>query len=264
MTYQEQHLSSSAFQALDRIRATAYQSVDEAYGVGHAAADLAIATPLAYHNGHHTRTVAEGARKMAAALGLSAAESAVSVTAGAAHDLIQLKPRGVMEQESAEWLETAFREAGIPQWAQRAGSLAILGTEPLFSEDGRLVGQKVSELDFVSHSERDIAHSVACADMSQIHDRFGPLYGHQLYAEIKAVSLLEEPPLDGLLPFQRRQAELAATYRYPNATGEAVFGARRAAVAAYQAELAVKLERGDITSWHGVIGADLAFAAAQS
>ena len=219
---------------------------------------------LAYHNRHHSEAVRSGTEAMGEALGLTSTEMAIGRVAAAAHDIVQLKPRGVMEHESADWLAERLRARGIfPEFAVAIGSLAILGTEPVI-ENGRIVGQAAATQEYPSKRAELVAHSVACADLGELYSPQGPLLGHDVYKESQGVGQREVPSMDNLLNFQRGQAAFTDGYRYPNAEAERVFGELRGPVAAYSAQMLEQLERGDIESWSQLIEQDKAFMCAHS
>jgi hypothetical protein len=217
---------------------------------------------LAYHNRHHSEAVQQGTERMGEALGLTRSELAIGRVAAAAHDIVQLKPRGVMEQESAEWLAERLDRRGFTGRAIAIGSLAILGTEPLF-ENNRLVGQVASIQEYPSKSAELVSKSVACADLGELHSPLGPLLGHDLFKEICGTAPDEEPPMDKLLGFQQGQLWLAENYQYPHVKGEAAFGGLRGKVVEYSAKVLGQLERGEIT-WRQLIEQDKAFARANA
>ena len=245
--------------AAEQIETEALEIVEARYGSGYPHYLGGEDGGLAYHNRHHSEAVQTGAIRMSEALGLTPAETAIGSMAAAAHDIVQRKSRGVMEQESADWLAAEMQRRGIfPARAVEIGTLAILGTEPTF-EDNRLVGQVASQLEYPSRSAEMVAKSVACADLGELHSAQGPLLGHELFKEINGVAPAGEPPMEKLIGFQRGQVGLVESYQYPLAEGERVFGGLRGKVAAYSAKLLGQLERGEITSWQQLIAQDQAF-----
>ena len=173
---------------------------------------------LAYHGGYHTIAVPRDALKLAGALDMSLPERTAARVAGYAHDIVQLKPRGVMEAESAAWLVEQMRSHGLPEVMAEAGALAILGTEPVF-EGNVLVGQKATELDYPSRSAERVARAVACGDFGDMYGPLGPYLSHKLWQEIKSVEPGEEPPLEGFENYLRGQIALREAYRYPPSRG---------------------------------------------
>src|SRR5581483_12293197 len=126
-------------QAMEMIGNRALRLVSSEFGSGYPFYRGGHNGGLAYHNAHHARQVKIGGAIMAEALGLPSSEAAVVRAAALAHDIVQLKPRGIMEQESAEWLEGEIaRRQILPAAAGEIGALCILGTEPI-AENGRIV-----------------------------------------------------------------------------------------------------------------------------
>lgn len=247
------------FLATEAIATDALNIVEDQYGSGYPLYHGGENGGLAYHNRHHSEFVQEGTGRMCEALGLSPTERAIGRVAAATHDIVQLKPRGVMEQESVDWLAAEMRRRGIfAEQAVQIGALAILGTEPTF-DGNRLSGQVVTELDYPSRSAELVAKSVACADLGELYAPTGPLVGHELYKEINGIAPGDEPDIAKLIGFQRGQVALADSYRYPLAKGEEVFGKLRGQVVDYSAEILDALERGDISSWSELIARDQAF-----
>jgi hypothetical protein len=251
-------LSDAQVLATQAVGERALDIVEERYGSGYPQYVGGQNGGLAYHNRHHSEAVQEGSARMCDALGLTPAERAIGRMAAAAHDIVQLKARGVMEQESADWLEAETRYLGLLEPAIAIGILAIKGTEPLF-ENNRLTGQMASELWYPSKSAELVSKSVACADMGELHAAIGPLLGHELFKEIRGVAPANEPPLDSLVNFQRNQVILAEAYQYPLPAGDRVFGKLRAKVASYSNQVLNSLERGEIESWSELIARDQAF-----
>jgi hypothetical protein len=256
-------LSDDQVFVAEAIGGRALDIVEERFGSGYPEYTGGQNGGLAYHNRHHSEAVREGFARMSDALRLSPAERAIGRMAAAAHDIVQLKARGIMEQESADWLEAEMRRSGFFEPAVAIGTLAIKGTEPVF-EDNRLVGQMASELWYPSRSAELVSKGVACADMGELHAATGPLLGHELFKEIQGVAPADEPPMDSLVSFQRNQVILAETYRYPLRAGDRVFGKLRSEVTDYSSQVLNKLERGEIESWGELIARDQAFLRANS
>jgi hypothetical protein len=215
---------------------------------------------LAFHNEQHPRFVAAATNRMAGYLGLSQLAQATAEVAAKAHDVVQLKPRGVMERESAGWLaEQLFRR--YPKSGIEAGRLAILGTEPIF-ENGKIIGQMATRLDYPSKEAEQVGLSVACADLGgELYRPLGPYRGHMLYKEMQGVHDPDKaPPLDAFVDFQTGQIAFTAEYRFPHREGDAVLGGLRSEVVRYHEQLAARLQAGTIDSWDQVLTADLAFA----
>ncbi len=253
LTLTDEQLVAAADVAQDAII-----TMDARYGTGfpHFAAGE---HNLAYHNGYHARTVAEDGLRVAQALGLALPELVTVEVAGYAHDIVQLKPRGVMEAESAEWFKEAMLRRGLPPAMAEAGALAILGTEPVFDEENRLVGQVATQLDYPSRSVERIALSVASGDFGQMFTPVGPHLSHRLYQQIKGAQPDEVPSMDGFASFLARQIELRENYRFPVPEAERVLATHRRATIRYGGVLLGLVQRGDVTSWDQVMAADKAF-----
>ena len=214
---------------------------------------------LAYHNEYHSAAVARDAEKVGVVLGMSAAELATTRNAALAHDIIQNKPRFVMELESAGWFNEQARLQGLPAVVGEAGRYAIVGTEPLFNRKGILVGQAVSQLLFPSKSVERVAKSVACGDCGELYTPMGPYQGHKYYQEIQGVGPMDEPQMDDLLAYEQGQMALREGYRYPLKEAGRVLATHKRQVMKYGEQVLKQLERGDITSWRQLEQQDLAF-----
>lgn len=250
-------LSAAQIQETEAVSANALDIVEARYGSGYPHYHGGENGGLAYHNRHHSRAVQRGTEQMAEALGLNAAERAIGRVAAAAHDIVQLKPRGVMERGSAEWLEAQL-QGRLPAGLVQIGVLAILGTEPVLT-DGKLTGQMASELIYPNRSAERVALSVACADLGELHSAQGPLLGHELYKEIQGVAPAAEPDMEKLTGFQRGQLWLAQYHQYPHPVGEQAFGRLRGAVVNHTAEVLADLEAGTLDSWLELIRRDEVF-----
>lgn len=215
---------------------------------------------LAYHNMQHTMDVMDATRQITHELGLSPHDQAVALMAAAAHDVVQLQPRGVMERGSAAWLAARMIEAGFDKADITAAELAILGTEPLISQDGLMVGQRMELQEYPSQAAALIAASVACADMAELFSAWGPLRGRQLYQELRDTDAPEEPPFNGLKASQRIELELLQNYRFPHPIGEVLFGGLRQEVIDHQVAITQDLFLGRIATWDELLGRDTAFA----
>ena len=234
--------------------------VTSRYGTGNPAEAL---TPeivdLPYHNMEHTISVRRNSLRMAEALGLNKLDTAIVELAASAHDIVQKKERGVMEQESAEWLEEKMRNVGFSEDDINAASLAVLGTEPLVSQDGMIMGQKVDLIQFTSDRALEIAMCVACGDMAHLYQPNSALLSRDLYKEIKGVSSDAQPPMDGLLQFQKISLNLLRDYQFPHPMGERLFGSLRQESIEYQTWITQQLSLGMITSWDQLLQQDAAF-----
>lgn len=241
-----------------KIADLALDTVEENYGTGFPHFIGGQEGNLAFHGGYYTVAVVRDALKVAGALDLSLPERVTARMAGYAHDIVQLKPRGVMEQESAKWLTEAMRSRDLPGVMAEAGALAVLGTEPIF-EDGVIVGQKATVLDYPSKSAERVAKSVACGDFGDMFGPMGPYLSHKFWQEIKGVEPGEEPPLEGFEDFVRGQVALRQSYRFPLKEANRVLATHRMPVIRYGEQVLRQLERGNITSWRQLEAQDLDF-----
>lgn len=244
---------AAQFSDASALTAESLQIVEQRYGSGYPYFSGGQ-SPLCYHNRHHSEQVSQGAEVMCEALGLSRTAQAIGKLAGSAHDIVQLKPRGIMEQESAEWLSEQMFSKSFNLPPMEIARLAILGTEPMF--EGGQLRQKVSELTYPSKEAELIAMSVACADLGELYAPLGPRLGHELYKEIKGVSPNRKPLMQDFLEFQRGQVGLVRSYKFPHPKGEEVFGRLRSQVIEYHEDLLYHVEQGEITTWSEVIEAD--------
>lgn len=251
-------LEQAIIDASEQIGCLALEQVDATYGAGYP-----LWTPgsqeLSYHNGHHARAVGDAAFSMTEALGLSRVEQEVAKRAGFAHDIVQLRGRGIDEAASADWLMAAMQERKLfPAELMTMGRMAIIGTEPLF--DGTvLVGQKATELEYPDRRTELVAKSVACGDLGELFQPQGPFLGHQLFREIKGMVPEHELPMDALLGFQRNQQALIDRYEYPLVEANTLLATHRPQVSEYNAQLVEQLEQGAIETWDDLIARDMAF-----
>ncbi|HSX42551.1 MAG TPA: hypothetical protein VLF59_00510 [Candidatus Saccharimonadales bacterium] len=256
-TPEREVLTTDQLQETERVGTEALDLVEARYGSGYPHYRGGENGGLADHNRRHSWAVVQGMEAMADALDLSRTERAIGRTAAAAHDVVQLKARGVMEQESATWLEARLQGL-VPAQIVRMGTLAILGTEPIL-EDGKLTGQVAAQLSYPDSRTELVAKSVACADLGELHSARGPLQGHELYKEIHGVTPADTPDMEGLVNFQRSQVWLAENYHYPHPMGERVFGGLRGVVVDYSAGMLDQLESGRIETWQQLVDHDEAF-----
>ena len=253
------HLNAQQIEDLSQLTYIALSTVDRCYGVSFSEVFPAMHVQLAYHNGHHARAVSRGAAAVGAAVELSKEACAVAKVAGAAHDIVQLKGRGVDEVESAAWLTEKLQTVeGLPEPVAKIGALAILGTEPTF-ENGAIVGQKATTMDYPSKLAELVTKSVASADLGELYTPQGPLLGHELYREIQRTAPSKIPPLDGLLHFQRDQVQLMHTYEYPLAAANDVLATHRHETTAYAEHVLKQLERGEIHTFDQLLAQDANF-----
>lgn len=235
----------------------AVQTVDAQYGTGFPHF-VSGEHNLAYHNGYHSRAVPEDAVKVGKVLGFTMPELIVTEVAGSAHDIVQLKPRGQMEAESAQWLVEQMRCRRLPGVMAEAGGLAILGTEPIL-EDGKLIGQVATRLEYPSKSAERVALGVACGDFGRMLTPIGPYLSHKLYQQIKGINPDEDPPMEDFARYLAGQAALREGYRFPLAEAEPILATHRREVIAYGENVLRLVERGDIGTWQQLEAMDLAF-----
>lgn len=220
---------------------------------------------LAYHNAHHARQVKTGGAIMAEALGLSSSAAAVVRAAALAHDIVQLKPRGIMERESAEWLKNEVaRRRILPAATGEIGALCILGTE-LIVEHGRVVGQMVSRLEYASKAAEAAAHSVAAGDFYHLYSPGALRMAHDIYLEMNDLPPDSKPPLDeAFVRFQRYSAAFSDEFTFAHPAAKQLFGGLRANVVTRASWIADEVERGNIEDWDQLLAEDEAFRRAHS
>lgn len=244
---------------IEKVGDDALERVDKAYGDGYPRYRRHGSHELAYHNGHHAREVGGTAFKLCTLLDMDQLACETARTAGYAHDLVQLKGRGVDERESAQWVERELGRREIVNPSLRSmGALAIIGTEPLFSS-GKLVGQKATELRYPSRDSELMAKSVASADLGELYQPQGPLLSHQLFREINGMARPDQLDMDKLTGFQRNQVELLEHYRYPLPKARQTLTRRKPQIMAYSTGLLRQLEAGAFETWNEVIERDRAF-----
>lgn len=244
---------------LDTLGAAALKHVDREFGTGYPHFRGGYGGGLAYHNGHHTRSVQAGALRFCQDTGCAPSEVKTAAVAANEHDSVQLKPRGVMERESAQRLAQGMARRRLPPPAIAAATLAILGTEPIM-HGSQLTGQMVSRLRFPSKAAERVALAVACGDFSELYAPIGPYLAHRLWQEIKVGSPHQSPPMEDLAAFQKTQLALADNYRYPHPRGEGLFGGLRTKVVAYHARILKQLQQGTLERFDQLLEQDLAFA----
>lgn len=232
--------------------------VDTTYGTGYPENQPGERT-LAYHNGHHARSVGRTAFRLCVLLDLPQIDRITAKSAGFAHDLVQLKGRGIDEGESAAWIKQQLSTGDIVSPDQRGkAALAILGTEPLF-ENGKIVGQKATSIDYLTHQAELVAKSVAAGDLGELYTPQGPLLGHQLFHEIQGMPPTNELSMDKMTDFQRNQLGLLESYRYPLPLAERELTTHKAQVISYATQLLRMLESGSIESWDDIMRLDTQF-----
>lgn len=261
MSEQLQNLTLNAEQlaAVADLGRETLQTMDARYGSGFPHFEGGSEANLGYHNGYHARTVDEDSFKVGQALGFWPAELLTVGLAAKAHDVIQLKQRGVMEAESAAWLTEKMARRRLPAVMAQASALAILGTEPVF-EDGQLVGQVATQQDYPTKSAERVGLAVGCGDFGRVLSPSGPLLSHRLYQQIKGCTPDQVPPLgEEFARFLTAQTTLRENYRFPLSIAEQILGKHRRQVIAYGEELLRQVQRGDLESWQQLEAQDLAF-----
>lgn len=214
-----------------------------------------------FHNGYHASTVSSDSNRMAKAIGLNDAERSIVSLVGFAHDVHQSFPanRRHDEAQSARWLKQKIEEQGtLPLAVSRICDLAIRGTEPLFDENFNIIGQMASELEYPSKSAELIAKCVACGDLGIIYQPMSPYTSHMFYNELERCA--GDPPMNGLLAFQQKQAAMLANFRYIMPEAESVLATHKREVIAYTNKVLAQLEHGEIETWSQLLAQDLKFA----
>lgn len=259
----EQHIvfQAAQFRDAETLTQESLDVVERRYGSGYPSFRDG-AQPLCFHNRHHSEFVSQGADLMGEALGLSSTARAIGRLAGSAHDVIQLKPRGIMEQESADWLTKKMFAKSFNVPPMEIANLAILGTEATF--EGTTLKQKVVELSYPTKEAELIAYSVACADLGEVFSPLGPRMSHELYKEIHGISPGQHPPMGPFLKYQQDNLALVQSYEYPHSMGEKVFAKLRSQVIEYHEDLLYHLQSGEISTWRQVMEADDNFRWAMS
>lgn len=250
--------------AMREARDTAITTIDVTHSTGYPDFHKQNFAPLTFHNGLHGRLVSHDGEMLASAIGQPRLYVVTTRTAGAAHDLVQVPGSATNEEESAEWFADHLRQTGVvPEAAIVAGSLAILGTKPIF-ENGILVRQKATELEYPSKEAELTAKCVAAGDLGHLYRPHGPLFSHLLYAEIQKSTPGQTPDMDQLLNFQRNQITMLETYEYPLAAAERHLATHKREVMKYSQEIFRQLEAGGIGSWEALIKSDVAFMKAHN
>lgn len=255
-------LTSSQITQLDKVGQEGLQSVNQKYGTGfpnfHGGRD-----PLAYHGGDHSVAVADGAERVAEAMGLSLTYRRLAHCAGLWHDEVQLKARGVMERESAERAQGALGRRQLPQWAAEVVGLSIRGTEPAMRGSAP-DGQMVKRLKYPDRSAELTAYAVASADLN-IYAPLGPLRSHLWYAETLNVPGNKVPSLRDFAKYQRGQVGFAANHRFPHPVAERLFAGngQRSRAVAYAERILGMAERGELETWGQLLTMGMDYARQQ-
>lgn len=251
---EKQSLSESA----ESIMKSVIGSIDARYGVAYGQFQ-AGATPLAYHNGFHTRNVVGDFEQLAPAADLTDDETLIGRLASSSHDMVQGQGIGINETASGIWLVTELEtKTTCPESLRTMAGLAVFGTEPVF-EGPLMVDQVANRQDYPSKRHELVAKAVASADMGRIYTPIGPYVGHLLHHEIVGSQADEITVYDRLLDFQRNQPEFLDTYVFPLPQADKVLGEHKAKVITYAETLVEMIERGDVENWQQVLDRDLAF-----
>lgn len=247
------------FRALEQTANRAEHEVDSHYCSGYPAFEGGE-TPLSFHSGWHTRAVRKDSLVVATALSLPPPECAVTEAAAATHDVVQFLGRGINEAKSAAWLTEQLHSARIfPEAAVQMGSLAILGTQPIFNANGILVNQVASTQDYPSKQAELIAKSVASGDLGELFAPQGPLMAHLLWLELQGLPPNANPSLEHLLPFQAKQIELLTTYTYPLKEAETLLTTYKSQVIRYSEKLLKQLQKGEFQTFRELTAQDEQF-----
>ena len=243
----------------DRIGCIGLAEIDAEYGSGMPSWTPGAQT-LGFHNGYHGRSTGDDTEMMAEHFGMDRAVRAVLKNSGYIHDKVQLRGKGINEQESVDFLHTFMQESGVfNPYLQDVARVAILGTEPILDEQFRLIGQKATVQEYATKEQEIGAKSLACGDLGRIFQPEGPLTSHHLLREFMGMVDPNEITNTDMLGFQRKQHFLLETYEYPLAAANRLLATHKAEVIGYSAMLLNQLERGDITSWQQLIDQDTAF-----
>lgn len=243
----------------ERIGCAGLAEIDAEYGSGMPLWQPGTKT-LGFHNGYHGRSVGDDTDMMAEHFGMDRAVRAVLKSAGQNHDKVQLKGKGVNEQESIDYLLEQMNESGVfTPYLLQMGDVAIRGTEPILDEHFRLIGQRATEQEYSTREQELGAKSLACADLGRLYQPEGPLTSHHLLREFKGMPDPSEITVDDMARFQPNQHFLLETYQYPLQEADTLLATHRKEVIAYSAHVMQQLERGDITSWDQLIEQDTAF-----
>lgn len=256
--------TEAQYSACSNLGSFALEIIDARYGTGFPEFRGGQRARLGLHNGLHARFVGSTSLKLVQLLELSPLDQIITLSAGYAHDLVQLKGCGTNELETSEWY--AEHLEGTRQFSVddvEVGRLAILGTEPVF-KNGILVGQKAAEMEYPSKRHEQIALALASADLGQLYAPMGPYLAHRFYQEMVTGDVDQDPGLDDLLAFQRGQAALLDAYTYPLPEAIPLLKTHEAEVAAYNELVGTQLDNGSLESFADLLEQDLAFARAFS
>lgn len=252
---QEQQIIAASAQ----IGCVGLAEIDAEYGTG-----MPLWQPgrqsLGFHNGYHGRTTGEDTDVMAEHYGMQPVVRAVLRASAENHDKVQLRGKGVNEQESVDFVRDQMRKSGVfTPYLQEMAAVAIYGTEPILDEQYRLVGQRATTQEYISKEHEIGAKSLACGDLGRMYRPEGPLASHHLLREFRGMPDPAEITVEEMADFQGKQNFLLETYTYPLPEANRLLATHRKQVIGYSALVLKQLERGDITSWQQLIDQDEAF-----
>lgn len=136
--------------------------------------------------------------------------------------------------------------------------MAILGTEPAFDKNGKIIGQKANLMTYPDKTTELITKSVAAADFSELYAPQGPYLSHLLFQELNGQPK-DTSGFNKLKKFQRKQLELFTSYRFPLTAAEQLFTRYKKEVIEYSESLLLNLESGSVNSWRQIIDQDQIF-----
>jgi hypothetical protein len=174
---------------------------------------------------------------------------------------MQLMGRGKDEEMSAQWLSDQLRLARFKPYYSEVGRLMVIGSQPIFDDNGELVGQMASHLAYPDEAAEILGKGLASNDIGgEIFSPQGAYLAHQLYREITGCRPGENPPIDPkFIEFQRRQVRLMERYRFPLPGAEKILATHRLDATAYADQVRLQVERGEITDYGDLIAQDIAF-----
>jgi len=235
----------------------ALQRMTEHYGGGYPEYAPGNEVSFAAHNGLHGREVGVASERMGTELGLRSPYLLLARATGEAHDAILTDgggvklQRGEMEDQTAIFFGKLLRAQGVDEELVAAGELGVLGTKNVLSDEGLLIGQVVSTMNFPSKSAEDMAMSVACADMAGAYSRRGPLNCLEYYKELRGIQAHEAAAFESgeLAGHYRYEQRFLEAYAFPHPVGETLFGKDRARLNDFYQQTADALQAGAIESW---------------
>lgn len=242
-----------------RIGCAGLAEIDAQYGTGMPSWQEGTQT-LGFHNGYHGRTVGVDTDMMAEHFGMDLAVRAVLKASAENHDKVQLKGKGVNEQESVDYVLAKMQEQPVfTPYLKKLSQLSIYGTEPILDEEFRLIGQVANIQEYETREQEIGAKSLACADLGRLYQPEGPLASHHLMREFKGMPDPSEITVEDMFDFQGKQHFLLENYEYPLREADQLLATHRGEVIDYSALVLNQLARGDITSWGQLIAQDTVF-----